>query len=50
MTIKTGDAIGEEEIAKAIAAVAERATAVTDGEEGEAEAASSEEHEEDADA
>ena len=50
LTIKTGDAIGEEEIAKAIAAVAERATAVIDGEEGEAEAASSEEHEEDADA
>jgi len=46
LTIKTGDAIGEEEIVKAIADVAERATAVTDGEEGDSESASSEEHEE----
>jgi small subunit ribosomal protein S6 len=49
LTIKTADTIGEEGIAKAIAAVAERATAIIDGEEGDAEAAASEEHEEETD-
>lgn len=49
LTIKTADAIGEEDIVKAIAAVAERATAIIDGEEGDAEATSSEEHEEETD-
>jgi small subunit ribosomal protein S6 len=49
LTIKTADTIGEEEIVKAIAAVAERATAIIDGEDGEAEAATSEEHEEETD-
>jgi small subunit ribosomal protein S6 len=49
LTIKTADTIGEEDIVKAIAAVAERATAIIDGEEGDAEAATSEEHEEETD-
>jgi small subunit ribosomal protein S6 len=49
LTIKTADTIGEEEIAKAIDAVAERATAIIDGEEGAAESANSEEHEEETD-
>jgi small subunit ribosomal protein S6 len=49
LTIKTADTIGEEDIVKAIAAVAERATAIIDGEEGDAEAATSDEHEEETD-
>ena len=39
MTIKSADAISEEEIANAIAAASERAAAIASGEEGEAAAA-----------
>jgi len=50
LTIKTADAISEEDIAKAITAVAERATAISDEEEGQGEAATREEQEDETDA
>ena len=48
--LRNHDAISEEDIAKAITAVAERATAISDEEEGQGEAATREEQEDETDA